>query len=305
MRVDDVHQALDRLLEHELVEYDARHRVLRLTELPDAGEYPDNGNILKGWWSRFRTVPACTIRDAHIRTIRWIMEQGALDKGKTLSPHHHEAWGCTFGTIAIPHPRRRGVKRVADSDTSTVSQPGLFSPVAPGTVQQTSGSTAYPQADACSVDKSGVMRQLNEITGPETVPERLGEGEGEGEGDLWISPEIRNESPGRSRTLTPVLTLVPPYTVAQVLDVFRAHGTYDPAFDSTHQDGLSRAHGGWVSARLGLEDFRVLAQHRAKSRTDARWLATSDLASEVAHARAEVQRIAESLSMLREFVPGG
>lgn len=297
MRQGDVLTALDVLLEHELVEYDPKHRVLRLCELPDAGEYPDNGNILKGWWSRFRTVPACPIRDAHVRTIRWIMEQGATDKGRALSHHHHEAWAETFGTVAIPATRRRGAKRVADSDTSTAAQPGLFSPPIPAVHAPIDAGS--PQVFASSVDNSAVLRQSKEIRGPETVSKRLGEGEGEGE--IWISsPEIRDEAPGRSRS-GPVLTLVPPYTVAEALSVFREAGRYDPMFDGTHQDALSEAHARWVAARVGLEDLRVLAKYM-RGPTNARQLSSENVPGLVAHARAELEQIAERVSMLKEFV---
>lgn len=299
MRQGDVLNALDVLLEHELVEYDPRHRVLRLCELPDAGEYPDNGNILKGWWSRFRTVPACPIRDAHVRTIRWIMDQGATDKGRALSHHHHEAWAETFGTIAIPGTRRRGVKRIADSDTSTAAQPGLFAqqqiPSLPGSVDAT-----HPQVSAHAVDNSAVLRQSKEIRGPETVSKRSGEGEGEGE--FLISPEIRNGAPERSRT-GPVLTLVPctTYTLAEAIEVFRAAGRYDPMFDTTHQDALSEAHARWVDAHVGLEDLRVLAKYM-RGPTNARRLASENVPALVEHARAELAQMAERVSMLRDFV---
>jgi hypothetical protein len=292
--------ALDVLLDHELVEYDPRHRVLRLCELPDAGEYPDNGNILKGWWSRFKTVPACPIRDAHVRTIRWIMEQGATDKGRALSHHHHEAWAETFGTVTIPVPRRRGAKRVADSDTSTAAQPGLFGqPIPP---VQAPPSEVSPQVYAQAVDNSAVLRQSKEIRGPETVSKRLGEGEREGEGEILISTEpIRDDLRSRSRT-APMLTLVPPYTVAEAIAVFREAGRYDAMFDATHQEALSEAHARWVAARVGLEDLRVLAQY-LRGPTNARHLSSENVPAVVARARAQLEQLPARLAMLREFVP--
>src|SRR5690349_17629174 len=54
MQPDEARDALDQLLEHELVEYDPKTRVLRLCVLPDAGEYPSNGNVIKSWWTRFK-----------------------------------------------------------------------------------------------------------------------------------------------------------------------------------------------------------------------------------------------------------
>ena len=67
---DDVIDALDKLLQRELVEYDAKLRVLRLCELPDAGEYPSNGKVILGWWTKFRTVPQCPVHDSHVKLLR-------------------------------------------------------------------------------------------------------------------------------------------------------------------------------------------------------------------------------------------
>ena len=127
MPPDDVIAALDQLLERELVEYDQKLRVLRLCGLPDAGEYPSNGKVILGWWTKFNTVPPCPVRDAHVRTIAWIIDNGSRRAG-TATDNHKEAWSQTFGTITIPPPRRRGIRRLADSlwDTGTQVQPSLW-----------------------------------------------------------------------------------------------------------------------------------------------------------------------------------
>jgi hypothetical protein len=117
---------------------------------------------------------------------------------------------------------------------------------------------------------------------------------------LISSPEIRDEAPGRSRT-APVLTLVPPYTVAEALTVFRDTGRYDPMFDGTHQEALSEAHARWVAARVGLEDLRVLAQY-LRGPVNARYLCTENIPTLVAHARGQLEQMAERLTMLKEFV---
>lgn len=113
-------RALDTLLAAELVEYDPKRRVLRLTELPDSGEKPSNGSHVRGMWSRFQTVPPCLVRDAHVRTLEWL----CLDNG------HSEdvliAWKETFGTVQVPRQRQRGVKRMLDQATGTESQPSLW-----------------------------------------------------------------------------------------------------------------------------------------------------------------------------------
>jgi hypothetical protein len=115
-------RALDTLLAAEMVEYDPKRRVLRLTEFPDAGERPSNGSHVRGMWSRFQTVPPCQVRDAHVRSLEWL----CLDSG------HSEdvliAWKETFGTVSIPVQRQRGVKRMLDQATGTDVQPSLWDP---------------------------------------------------------------------------------------------------------------------------------------------------------------------------------
>lgn len=129
MQPDDVLRALDKLLERNMVEYDDRSRILRLTMLPDAGDWPASPNILKGWWNRFIGLPSCQVRDAHVATLRWMIDHGSRFKGgpnKTASVGLEEAWQETFGTIAVPATRRRGRRQMAESDTSTPVQPSLF-----------------------------------------------------------------------------------------------------------------------------------------------------------------------------------
>jgi hypothetical protein len=299
MPLQDALSALDALLEREMVEFDPKTRVLRLCELPDAGEFPDNGNCLRGWWNKFRTVPQCTIRDAHIRTIRWIMDTGAADKARALSHSHNEAWAQTFGTIPIPSVRRRGVKTVSCSDTSTPAQPSLF-PMAPALPNAVPSPTELPIVYA--VDNSAVLRQSNEIRYPETVPERLGEGEGEGE-IFSSSSGVRNGAPERSRSANVArLTLVPPYTVAEALAVLRATKRYDSMYDELHMGEVERAHAQWIAARITLEDLALLADHRG--RVSARDIATIDMPKFVERARSERTAMADRLAMLAEFQRG-
>lgn len=124
--------ALDELLAHELIEFDVAHDVLRLTKLPDAAEWPVNGSTVTAWWRRFLDVPCCAVRDAHARTVRWLIEEGtrvrAQREGKenAVSEDHESAWGKTFGTVPPPSKRHHGVKRMLNDDTSTAVQPSLF-----------------------------------------------------------------------------------------------------------------------------------------------------------------------------------
>lgn len=125
--VDEVVLYLDKLLEHELVEYDREHRVLRFTKLPDACEAPNNGNCIRGWWRKFHSVPECQVRDAHVPMLRWLMEQAARENGRKISRDHEAAWSDTFATVQIPVNRKRGSRRLIEHDTSTPQQPSLFS----------------------------------------------------------------------------------------------------------------------------------------------------------------------------------
>lgn len=299
MPLQDALTALDALLDREMVEFDPKTRVLRLCELPDAGEFPDNGNCLRGWWNKFRTVPQCAIRDAHIRTIRWIMDQGAADKRRALSHSHNEAWAETFGTVPAVAVRRRGVKTVTCSDTSTPAQPSLF-PTAPALTNAVPVTNERDSilSRSSPVDNSASLRQSNEIRYPETVSKRLGEGEGEGE--IWISSGVRNDPPGRSRSENVArLTLVPPYTVAEALDVLRATKRYDTMYDEMHMAEVERAHAQWIAARVTLEDLALLADHQG--RVSARDIAAIDMPRFVERARSERTAMADRLAMLAEF----
>lgn len=301
---DDVILALDALLERELVEYDRKFRVLRLSELPDAGEYPNNGNVLRSWWTRFRTVPVCAVRDTHVKTVAWLCDVGSRRAGKVLSPNHQEAWTETFGTIVVPPPRRRGVRRLADSDTSTQAQPSLFSLAAPsGNGFATAADSAYPQNPQPAVDNSDVLRQSNEISYPETVPGTVrGTNRIPDLGSRILDLGSSGEGEG-GRGARPVLSLVPPFTVAEVLAEMR-QGRWDPAFDRSHQDALSALFPGLVARGVTLGDFAVLREYSVAftQAMSARWLAGCDIAEEIDRARkrldwrdAQAKAVADSM----------
>lgn len=279
---DAVVGGLDRLITRELVEYDPRLRVLRMCSLPDPGEYPANGNGIRSWWTRFGTVPECGVRDAHVTTLRWILDEGARRGQKRVSPQHEQAWEETFGRVHIPSSRRRGVRTLLNSDTSTQAQPSLFAAL------NRSGDGCDSQ-DRTSVqggvDNSDSLQQFNEISGPGTVPgtvpatnriqdlgSRISSGEGEG-----------------GRGVRPVLALVPPYTGPEVLGEL-AKGLWDPVFDKTHQNALCAMIPTWVAERVGLSDFAVLAEHSRLShqKRNLRWLLGCDLAGEIHRAKLAV-----------------
>jgi len=210
LTVNDTMVAIDKMIDCEtpMVEYDQEHRVLRLTMLPDAGEYPSNADIISSWWRKFLSVPECDVRDAHVPVLRWIIDRGAQltkrgGKNRTGKPmrSHEECWAETFATVPVPAPRRRGVGRLAESDTSTSFQPGLFrasvtvTPCLPGPLE----ASSFPISDSGpDLEKSGTCHRVTH--GGER--ERR-----EGERVFFSSPESGEQGTCQPR---PVLTLVPP-----------------------------------------------------------------------------------------------
>lgn len=293
MPVDVVIGALDVLIDRDLVEYDRKFRVLRLVELPDAGEYPTNGKVILGWWTKFNTVPSCQVRDAHVRTVAWILDTGSKlvrsRSSKDVTANHQEAWSTTFGTVVIPTPRRRGVRRLAESDTGTHHQPSLFSSkaAAESPVQQSDGSS--PQAVTSPVDNS----ESNDITVPETLSDRVSDRNRIPDPGSRI-PEFLSDSgdpitqvlADQVHPCRPVLTLVPPYTATQVIAEM-AKGNWDPAFDFGCQDALGAMIPTWVAQGVTLESVTLLAEYSVHSqkRLSARWMLGCDMAAEVGVAR--------------------
>jgi len=300
MAPDQVLGALDNLLDRELVEYDPKFRVLRLCTLPDAGEYPSNGRVIRGWWTKFKTVPECGVRDAHVNTLRWIMTHGALVSGKLVTADHQSTWDETFGRIAIPTPRRRGVRRLADSDTSTHAQASLFTPsriaLPPVRDQRSSGELGYPQEGVDSVDNSAVLRQLNENKGPETVYETVSDTVSythriPDPGSRIPDPSFLSGSGeggwgGGHESGKPRFTLVPPYSATQVLNEL-AQGPWDKSLDSGCQEAVGAMIPGWASSGVTGADFRVLAEYNAHTnrRWNARFLLGCDILAEIATAK--------------------
>jgi hypothetical protein len=302
MSADDVRMALDQLLERELVEYDPKFRVLRLCELPDAGEYPTNGNVIRSWWTKFNTVPACPVRDAHVRTIAWILDTGSKrlrGQEQKVTANHKVAWGETFAAVEVPVSRRRGLRRLADNDTGTPSQPSLFPSKANSVPMEHAAmqisTPSYPQETDRSVDNSAVLRQLNNNAGPERVTERVCETLSVTNGIPDLGSRIPDLSSlsgeggwggGHESGMRPSLTLVPPYTVIHVLE-WLAQGNWDQGFDKAYQDALGALILRWVSAGVVQDDWRALAEYNTHSgrRWNARLLVGCDIHAEVATAR--------------------
>lgn len=192
LQPDQVWASLDTLLEHDLIEYDRKLRVIHLTVLPDAGERPMNGKHIMGWWNRFVTVPRCQVRDAHIRVLRWLVEQGVVTED------HEKSWAKTFGDtskVQIPPPRKRGVRRLVEdeSDTSTAVQPSLFpSGASPSEspsenpIRKKSGSP-----DTVCDTVTHTVCDTHTDTDPDTDPDLIsGIGGGSGEGHAAGKPTL-------------------------------------------------------------------------------------------------------------------
>lgn len=117
---------LDALLEHRLVEFDPKYRLARLCEFPSYREGAVSGKAVKGWWNKFQTIPSCDVRNAHVRTLQAMIEGSATARGVSVNHDAEKVWAETFATVHVPAPRRRGIRRLAESDTSTAVQPSLF-----------------------------------------------------------------------------------------------------------------------------------------------------------------------------------
>ena len=111
--------AVDELVEKQLIEHDASHRLIRYTRLPDRFDRPDNGNCLVGWWRGFVLLPPCATRDRHVSLIRWMC-------GEALSKDHEKVWATTFGTISSPDAKTGTSSTVSQVPVLSSSQPELF-----------------------------------------------------------------------------------------------------------------------------------------------------------------------------------
>lgn len=237
MPPDEVIAALDNLLEHELVEYDRKREVLRLTEFPDRTYRPDNGRAIKGLYNRFRCVPDCDIRNAHVETLKWLLD----DPVRPPRPDHVTSWEQTFGTVSVPPPRKRGVRRLLDSDTSNPFQVSLF---------------ASPS--------ERVSQTLVSDTHTDTHRSKIY--------DLRSSVSDQEESKPQAK----VLSLVPfpsdplPFSASEMLEAIAAESAGRFAagpVDERLTDALCATIRACVTAEVGVADLRVVG----------RWLASGAL----------------------------
>lgn len=250
----DTYKNLDTLLACDLVEYDERARVLRLTELPDAGEWPQAPYILSAWWKRFLNVPACPVRNAHAQTVRWMLDRGAREVPKGSgkpSPKHEEIWSETFGTIPVVAARRRGVRRLCDSDTGNTVQGSLFAP-----------SKALLLPEGPTIPPSDPEPSKINYSRSDPPSDRGGSGEGEGEGEGEISFSSLDPEPPNDRPIErPRLVLVPPPADVPFTadDLVKALGAPPPGLDvQAMQGALWNAIGYCGRDGTGVADLAVL-----------------------------------------------
>lgn len=134
MGAQDVISSLTALLEKELIEYDKGNRVIRLTQLPDKGERPHNGSVIRGWWTSFKTVPQCAVRDAHVPFLAWLAEPFTND--------HQRAWDDTFAQVKPPKGRV-GTRQVVGPTSDRQSSLFPENSGSPDTVSDTVSDTVW------------------------------------------------------------------------------------------------------------------------------------------------------------------
>lgn len=276
--------AMDELTEAGLLEFDQERRIIRLTKLPDGIDAPPNGNVIKGWYTKFLAFPDCPIRNSHVEVLCQ-MAQGAQND------HARESWSATFAGVEIPVRRHRGRKKF-DSDTSTSVQPSLFTPV-DNSVDNSGSSPASELAPEHSEPEINNIRK-----GIETLSHTLSKPpvsvSVKGIGTL-SSPDS-GESIGRAR-LEPVPLPALPFSVVDMLDTIAAEsdGRFAPKpIDERLQDALCATIRACEAAEVGLEDLRAVGRWFASGGLEFRsdlgpvWVAKpGNLIDAVAQARVQ------------------
>ena len=111
----DTQEALRELLDQDLVAYDDQCRLVAFRELPDRGERPNNGKVLKGFWNRFLSLPDCSVRNEWVELLAWLCQP--MPNGM------REVWTVTFATISdlvrFPTKTEASQPELFDSDDIT------------------------------------------------------------------------------------------------------------------------------------------------------------------------------------------
>lgn len=253
MPADACVRYLDRLLEHDLVEFDREYRVLRLTQLPGVGDaYGVNAKVLRSWWTSFNKIPACDIRDSHVTTLKWMIDEWRRQKGEPLTTEQGKVWSETFGRVAIPPPRKRGVRRLVDNDTGTQAQPSLFSTLSQAPPDSGSGldSRVSNDDDAHSSrsDRNSKLTVpellINPLDpDPEQDPDLVSSlGQSSARSGSRVEPRIAASGSGaHGGADRPHLVLVPPASEVQPLLAQLAEGgNIDPRFTALREGTETR-----------------------------------------------------------------
>lgn len=168
--------ALDLLCEREMVEFDPKTQLLRLTALPDKCESAPNQACLRGWWSRRQGLPDCGVRDRHVDLMAWLTLPIRPSKRST-GLEMQRAWDDTWGTCW--HALR--------------GRTGLSFPASPAPVLEAAQPKQLPLlSSAPNRDGRGDRQGDGGGDRPEEVEvmvEERGRGAGEGDPDhrLWAA----------------------------------------------------------------------------------------------------------------------
>jgi hypothetical protein len=165
MSSNDVFNALDKLIAANLVEHDQENRLTRLLQLPDALDRAHTAQAIYGWFSKFKNLEACPLRDSHVPLLHWMLHQGSVNAKM------EEAWRATFGRIAVPS-HVPPFQPLGSADTSTVVQPSLFGP-------PISPSNKISNSDPSGIHQPSMAHGWDQDQDQDQVSDLGSEGEGD------------------------------------------------------------------------------------------------------------------------------
>lgn len=253
-------RALYHLIEERLVDFDPKANVLRFSVLPDCHEWPMNGKVVRGWWTRFIEVPQCGVRDAHVSTLWWLIERGSemsrSHSGRRrggVSEDHRTAWDQTFASITVPKGVALGVASLPSSDTSTPTQPSLFRPRDTVSRPSSAASAASPSPISPNKENQGSGYGIRYLPDPDTDPDTVMDPEGESvRGGL----DRLQEAMDRFDRLIAMIANYAPERIRPVADT-------GPARMKTLAAGWLRTLDALDARELGDDELVVLAQYIA------------------------------------------
>lgn len=106
---DDGQAAMAELAKSGLVQVDPVHRIIRIPNVPRHGP-PGNGNVLRGWYRKWLTLPDCDLKLKHVDSIREPVDRHiaqANNRGdQRKAVHWREVWDDTFGLVRFTTSRQ-------------------------------------------------------------------------------------------------------------------------------------------------------------------------------------------------------